>query len=179
MFQFHLKVQVGAQILGIWWRNDSKIREHSPNVLIKSSCSFGAHIRSTLGATPALDVAHYVDAEPPEDPRGLVFPTPFLPILRHQRARCVPATSCSSAFSTGCPPGFFYGLMIVTHHHHHHHHPRPRTLSLCSAPNRYASSPNVHAQYIKMKAFITKRFLKACAARMLMKPTMCNLSHLI
>lgn len=44
------------------------------------------------------------------------FPTSSLhPILRHHRACSVPATSSSSTFTTGCPPGFFYRLMMVTH----------------------------------------------------------------
>lgn len=76
------------------------------------------------------------------------FPTPLHPVLRHQRARCVPATSCSSAFTAGCPPGFFYGPMT--------HRSPPHPLSLLS-------TQQIHLQPKHAESICNTMSLKACA----------------
>lgn len=153
--QFRLEVQVGAQIQGIWWRNNSVSRDKGTQpkcfyqIFLLIRCKYPRHSWSdscpghgtlrecwtTRGSTwPCFS---YPPPPNPQTPEGTLRPCHFLFIsfLYWLPCRLLLWTDDSD---TPPPP------------------PPPPS----SAPNRYASSPNMHAQYIKMKAFIKKGFSK-------------------
>lgn len=134
-------LQVGVQTPGWWWCNNSVSRDKG--IIQKCfdllfPCTYPLYTWRVSGLVGDLLLGCWTH-------RGSMWP--HFPTLLHPKSSDTRGHAASlplpfsSAFSTGCPPGCSYAMMIVTHI-------SPPSHSHSSAPNRYDQSINTHAEYI-------------------------------